>query len=123
MNASLRAQQAYAPNLAPTRSMRRVEYDVIARITFRLKKAIEEGTFAELVEAVHENRNLWQVLAIDVADEDNQLPKDLRARLFYLAEFTEAQSSKVIRREDTAIPLLEVNTAILRGLKSTGLAG
>lgn len=120
MNASLRAHQAYAPTVAPTRSTRRIEYDVIARITFRLKSAIEEGKFGPLVEALHENRNLWRILAIDVADADNQLPKDLRARIFYLAEFTDAHTSKVIRREDNAVPLLEVNTAILRGLRPSG---
>lgn len=122
MNASLKAQQAYAPNSAPIRSSRGVEYDVIARITFRLKKAVEEGKFGPLVEALHENRNLWRVLAIDVASSENQLPTDLRARLFYLAEFTDQHTSKVIGREESAIPLLEINTAILRGLKPLGLA-
>lgn len=100
--------------------MRRIEYDVIARITSRLKSAIEAGKFGPLVEALHENRNLWRVLAIDVADADNELPKDLRARIFYLAEFTDAHTSKVIRRQDNAVPLLEINTAILRGLRPTG---
>jgi len=117
VNASLRAHEAYAPTVVPLKSARRIEYDVIARITYRLKAAIEKGSFAELVEALDENRNLWRILAIDVADPANELPKDLRARIFYLAEFTDAHTSKVIRRTDTAVPLLEVNTAILRGLK------
>lgn len=120
MNASARAQEAYSPALAPIRSHRRIEYDVLARITFRLKKAVEEGKFGALVEALHENRNIWRAFAIDVADPQNELPKDLRARIFYLAEFTDWHTSKVIRREDNAVPLLEVNTAILRGLKPTG---
>lgn len=123
MNAALKAQQAYAPTLAPIRSTRRIEYDVIARITFRLKTAIEKGNFGKLVEALNENRDLWRVFAIDVADSENQLPKDLRARIFYLAEFTDIHTSKVIRREDNAVPLLEINTAILRGLKNVSLQG
>lgn len=123
MNAALKAQQAYAPTLAPIRSTRRIEYDVIARVTYRLKTAIEKGSFGKLVEALSENRDLWRVLAIDVADSDNELPKDLRARIFYLAEFTDAHTSKVIRREEDAVPLLEINTAILRGLKPAGLQG
>lgn len=120
MNASLKARQAYAPTSAPIRSSRSIEYDVIARVTFRLKKAVENGDFVGLVEALHENRNLWRVLAIDVAASENQLPKDLRARIFYLAEFTNRHTSKVIRKEDNAIPLLEINTAILRGIKPMG---
>jgi flagellar protein FlaF len=120
VNASLKARHAYAPTSAPIRSARGIEYDVISRITYRLKKAIEKGDFGPLVEALHENRNLWRVLAIDVASSENQLPKDLRARLFYLAEFTDQHTSKVISREENAIPLLEINTAILRGLKPMG---
>lgn len=120
MNAYAMAQRAYAPTNSPTRSNRSVEYDVIARVTFRLKAAISKGSYPQLLEALHENRQLWRTLAIDVADADNGLPEDLRARLFYLAEFTDHHTRKVIRREEDAVPLLEVNTAILRGLRQTG---
>jgi flagellar protein FlaF len=120
MNAYAMAQRAYAPTNAPTRSTRSIEYDVIARITSRLKAAITKGSYPQLLEALHENRKLWRVLAVDVADEDNGLPDELRARLFYLAEFTDHHTRKVIRKEDNAVPLLEINTAILRGLKHTG---
>lgn len=120
MNAYAMAQRAYAPNTAPTRSDRSIEYDVIARITSRLKKAISGNSYPKLVEALHENSNLWRTLAIDVADPGNALPQSLRARLFYLAEFTDVHTKKVLRQGDSAIPLLEVNMAILRGLKPTG---
>jgi flagellar protein FlaF len=111
------AQRAYAPTSAPTRSERSVEYEVIARITSRLKSAIEKADRVKLIHALHENRELWRVLAIDIASSENLLSKDLRARIFYLAEFTDHHSSKVIRDKVSAVPLLEVNTAILRGLK------
>lgn len=117
MNTSTMAQRAYAPTSAPTRSERRIEYDVVARITFRLKSAIESGDRVKLIHALHENRELWRVLAIDISSSDNLLPEELRARIFYLAEFTTHHSRKVIRDKISAIPLLEVNTAILRGLK------
>lgn len=111
------AQRAYAPTAAPTRSERSIEYDVIARITFRLKSAIEKGDFQTLLEALHENRKLWRTLGSNVADPSNLLPEDLRARILYLSEFTDHHTSKVIRKETNAVPLLEINTAILRGLK------
>lgn len=120
MNAYAMAQRAYAPTNSATRSNRSVEYDVIARVTFRLKDAIQKGAYPQLLEALHENRKLWRTLAIDVADADNGLPDDLRARVFYLAEFTDHHTRKVIRREENAVPLLEINTAILRGLRQTG---
>ncbi len=111
------AQRAYAPTSAPIKSERSIEYEVIARITYRLKAAIEGNKFPTLVEALHENRTLWQRFAIDVADPANLLPRDLRARIFYLAEFTDHHTSKVINEKVSAAPLLEVNTAIMRGLK------
>lgn len=120
MNALDMAQRAYAPTTAPTRSNRSVEYEVIARVTHRLKKAVETGQFVKLAEALHENRKLWRALAIDVSDDDNGLPKELRARIFYLAEFTDHHTSEVLAKRATAVPLLEVNTAILRGLKPAG---
>jgi len=111
------AQRAYAPTSAPIRSERSIEYDVIARITSRLKSAIEKGDRVRLIHAMHENRELWRILAIDAANPENLLPKELRARIFYLGEFTDHHTGKVIRDKVSAVPLLEINTAILRGLK------
>lgn len=120
MNAFDMAQRAYAPTTAPTRSHRSIEYEVIARVTHRLKKAVETSDFVKLVEALHENRKLWRSLAIDVSDDGNGLPDDLRARIFYLAEFTDHHTSEVMGKRANAVPLLEVNTAVLRGLKPSG---
>lgn len=120
MNVINMAQRAYAPTAAPTRSNRSIEYDVIARITYRLKKAIEKKDLGPLLEALHENRKLWRTLALNVSQADNGLPEELRARLYYLSEFTNHHTSEVIRNKISAIPLVEVNTAILRGLKTEG---
>lgn len=117
MNAAQLAQRGYAPTAAPLKSARKVEYDVIARITSRMTAAIRAKDFVKLVHALHENRTLWRKLGQDVANPDNLLPDDLRARLIYLAEFTEHHTRRALRREVSATPLVDVNTAILRGLK------
>lgn len=123
MNAISMAQRAYAPNSASIRTLRGTEYEVVARITHRLKAAAENlpADFPSLAMALHENRSLWTVLAVDVADPNNELPQDLRARIFYLAEFTNQHTSKILANEATVAPLLEINTAILRGLKQGGV--
>lgn len=117
MNVTALAQRGYAPTAAPLKSARRAEYDVIARITSRMAASIKAKDFNGLIHAMHENRTLWRKLAIDVADPGNLLPDDLRGRLIYLSEFTEHHTRKVIARDASATPLVEVNTAILRGLK------
>ncbi|PKP85056.1 MAG: flagellar biosynthesis regulator FlhF [Alphaproteobacteria bacterium HGW-Alphaproteobacteria-2] len=100
------------------RSPRTAEYDAFARVTARLGSAAEAGPsgFARLVAALHANRRLWALVASEVADPRNALPAELRAGLFYLAEFTEVHSRRVLAREADAAALVEVNTAVMRGL-------
>ena len=119
MNSSVLAHRAYNKASAPTRTTGKLEYDVIARITHKLKSAAKQGKrgFPALAEAIHENRSLWTLLAVDVADVDNALPNELRAQIFYLSEFTHHHSTKVLAGDASVRPLLEVNTAILRGLR------
>lgn len=77
--------------------------------------------FPKLVTALSENNKLWITLAIDVADSDNKLPKELRARIFYLAEFVQQHTRKVLRKEARISPLLEINASILKGLRQGSL--
>ena len=120
MNAHSQALRAYSAASAPTRTSRNLEYEAVAQITHRLQSADKKGAegFAQLVEALYDNKKLWGIFAVDVADAANQLPKDLKARLFYLAEFTQQHTTKVLARQATVAPLLEINNSILRGLRS-----
>ncbi|WP_170533496.1 flagellar biosynthesis regulator FlaF [Ruegeria sp. SCP10] len=124
MTPQMLAHNAYAQTAAPVRTPRDTEFEAISKITRRLKAAAASKTtdFAAFVQAVHENRRLWTVLATGVSDSDNALPNELRARIFYLAEFTEHHSSQVLGNNATVEPLLEINTAVLRGLRQGGAA-
>ncbi|GAA4221913.1 flagellar biosynthesis regulator FlaF [Sagittula sp. NFXS13] len=118
MNAQTQALRAYAQNARTTQTPRGTEYELIARVTHRIKAAAEAGPmqYPKLVEALSDNQRLWTALAVDVADDRNQLPQELRARIFYLAEFVQLQTSKVLTRKGRITPLLEINAAILKGL-------
>jgi flagellar biosynthesis activator protein FlaF len=118
------ARTAYAGPGSPTRTARGLEYDLFARITHRLKQAQAglPGSFPALARALHENLALWTVLAADVAEPGNILPATLRARIYYLAEFTRSQTRRVLgggsgRMVDV---LIEVNTSVMRGLRGEG---
>ncbi|SMH42709.1 flagellar biosynthesis regulator FlaF [Maritimibacter sp. HL-12] len=121
MNALLLAKTAYATTAAPIRTPRSAEYEAFARVTHRMKSATQGGAsaFPELVAALHANRQLWTALAADVAEEGNALPPALRARVFYLAEFTALHSRKVLRGDETAEILIEINATIMRGLRGS----
>ncbi|MDV7270672.1 flagellar biosynthesis regulator FlaF [Thioclava sp. A2] len=123
MNASSLAIKAYANPEQPTRTLRGTEYELFARITHKLKRASEsrDGTaFAALAQAIYENRRMWLALASDVALPQNGLPQQLRARLFYLNEFTQVHSRKVLSGTATADALIDINTSIMRGLRTEG---
>ncbi len=119
MNALDMARTAYSSNTLPIRSQQSTEYEVFAQITRRLKDAADKGKpgFPALASALSDNRRLWTLLASDVADADNALPQALRAQIFYLAEFTLQHSSKVLDGSAGADVLVEINTAIMRGLR------
>lgn len=120
MTALFTAQRAYAQNAAPVRTPRSTEYDAFARITRRLKSASTSKSIRTLAPALHENRRLWTLLAADVAGPENGLPAELRARIFYLCQFTEEHSRKVLHGTATADALVEINLAVMRGLRQSG---
>ena len=70
-----------------------------------------------MVEALRDNQKIWDIFATEVADKDNPLPSELKARLFYLSEFTRHHTTKVLNRSDNVDALVEVNTSVLRGLR------
>jgi flagellar protein FlaF len=119
VNALLTARRAYAQSEGPVSTPRGVEYEAFARITRQLKSAASAGSVRQLAPALHDNRRLWTILASDVADPDNPLPSELRARIFYLAEFTQQHSREVLRGKASADALVEINLSVMRGLRHT----
>jgi len=113
------AQSAYATSAQSVRTPRGTEYDVIAKITAALKTNAK-ASFSRLVHALHDNRRLWTLLAADVSDDENKLPEDIRAQIFYLSEFVSQHTSKVLQQKGDVDVLVDINTAVLRGLKPKG---
>ena len=122
MNSQTMAKAAYAQDRAPIRTDRGTEYELFARVTHKMRQAAARGKpgFAALADAIHQNRSLWTLLATDVAGKDNQLPRDLKARIFYLCEFTQDYSGKVLSKGASIAPLVEINAAMMRGLRDGG---
>ncbi len=119
MNAQLKAKNAYAAANAQINTPKSYEYKIIARVTREIIEAARKGKdgFPALLEAVELNRKLWRILEQDLVSDDNHLPASTKENLVYLAEFTRQYTPKIIRREAGVQPILEVNTAILRGLR------
>ena len=118
MNAVERAKEGYGRSSAPIRSARATEYEVIAKISHKLRSAAirRDTDFPAYISALSDNARLWTTLAADVAQGTNALPKDLRARIFWLAEFTTQTTHKLMQGEGDVGILIEINASILQGL-------
>lgn len=118
MNIIDQARHAYAPKTSALRSGRSAEHHLFSEVTTRLRITADRlpSNYVAFAEAIHANRAVWTHLAAQVADDDNALSEDLRARIFYLSEFTAFHSRKVLKGEADVAPLIEINTAIMRGL-------
>lgn len=129
MDPRTRAGAAYGGVSNATKTPSQVEYQAFAKITKALSRdaaprnqdddpnADQQGAFADLAAALHENLRLWTIVLGDVSSDGNALPDQLRARLFYLAEFTRDHTRKVLKGEADAGALIEINTAVMRGLR------
>ncbi len=115
------AKNGYEDPSMMTGDTRGVEYQVFARITRLLANPNVNAPdySAKLTEALHKNLQLWTILAVDVANDNNDLPAQLRSSIFYLAEFTRQHTAKVHAREADTKVLVDINTMIMRGLRQT----
>ncbi len=122
MNAQHFARTTYGRPETPFRSPRQIEYDLFARVTGQMRRLVSGPAprHGDLVQALHDNLRLWRALASDVSRPGNGLPPDLRARLRYLGDFTVQHSRKVMRQQAEIGVLIDINTAIMRGLRGEG---
>ena len=79
-----------------------------------------DTNFAALATALDANLRLWTTLGADVAGPGNALPQALRAQLFYLYEFTAEHSRAVLEGRASVEVLVDINTAVMRGLRGEG---
>jgi flagellar protein FlaF len=115
------AQTAYSAAAAPVRTERGTEYAAFQKVTAQLNRARRpDAKMTERATALHDNRKLWTILASDLADAENALPQSLRAQLFYLAEFSLLQSRKALDDAAALDALIDINTAVMRGLTGQG---
>ena len=118
MNASDMARTAYAQPASPVQTDRGTEYAAFEQVTSGLTRAEPESSpIGQRAAALHNNRRLWTLLAADVAGAENGLPDNARAQILYLCQFTLHHSRRVLYENAPIRPLIEINTAMMRGLR------
>lgn len=103
-----------------TRSTRDIEYDAFSHAT-RLLCNAQKGAGSP-VHAAYVNSELWTVLAGDLADDENELPTQLRASLLSIAMFSIRHCRSVMAGDATVDALIDINLSIMKGLRGEAAA-
>jgi flagellar protein FlaF len=112
------ASTAYGAIIRHTESAREIEYRVFEQVTSALEATLAPDThFTQKIRATHDNRALWQILASDLAGDDNGLPDALRANLIGLAIWVTRETDRVITRGASPRDLIDINYKIMQGLR------
>lgn len=121
MDVAAQAANGYRAVRLHTDSPRRIEAQLFAEITAGLVRAQRAGKpgFQDLVVVLHSNRRLWEALLADLALDGNALPTPLKAQLIQLGHFVRHFTARVLKGEDDVQALIDVNNAILEGLRGT----
>ncbi len=109
---------AYSSYSAAASTQRGAEYETLGRITRSIRDSTRSGaSFSSLAAALHENRRLWTILALDVSNDENPLPLELKKKIFILNSFVQKHTRRVLLHEASVAILLEINVSIMKGLR------
>ena len=116
----MQAYQDFAPT-SSIKSPRDSESEIILSVTRRLKRSapLRATDYAAFVSAVHQNRRLWLLLSADVAQAGNKLPDQLKENISQISAFVVGYSRRILIDDLPMAPLIDINLAILRGLRGS----
>ena len=117
MHSNAYAAAGYQKSAQSVGAPQTIELQAFQRVNAALRTA-QKTTAApsELAKAVHMNNRLWAVLAVDLADDGNTLPDQLRAQLLGLAAFSVRHGEQVLEGKEDVQSLINVNGAVMGGL-------
>lgn len=97
---------------------RDVEYRLLAQVTADLMRVRDNPQdFQTRIKTAMWNRDIWSALRVDLAHEDNQLPKQLRASLISISIWVDKETMRVMDGNGDIDALIDVNRNIMAGLK------
>lgn len=113
-------QVGYAVVQRETVSGRALEKAILEKVTMRMKasQTDDPSGILYLMNALHQNRELWITLAIDLASPENEFPNELKASLISIAGYVERNTHSALRNRDVLASLIEINESIAAGLDS-----
>ncbi len=110
--------QAYQKAAQRSETPRDAEYRLFGQVTRALMEAaeVDPSDLQTRMQALDWNRRVWSALAADCAAPENALPHALRAQIISISIWVNRHTSEVMRKQESILPLVEVNKAIMQGL-------
>ncbi|WP_157994817.1 flagellar biosynthesis regulator FlaF [Paracoccus tegillarcae] len=102
---------------AGLRTERDSEYEAFSHVTRLLRNARSEQLGPDIVVAINKNTELWSILATDLAQPGNSLADEIKAGLISLAGFAIRHGLAVLNSGAKLDPLIDVNVAVMKGLR------
>lgn len=95
------------------------EYAALSQVTFMMQKTkiVKGHNIQDFLLSINNNLKLWTIFATDLARNENALPIELKSSLFYLFEFTQLETHRIIRGEGDIDALIDINKSIMKGLR------
>ena len=97
---------------------RAVERRLLGEVTAALLGAKDNATdIPRLIDALLWNKQVWDHFMIDLNDEGNKLPTDLKKNLIGLGIWVNRETQRVMDGDTDCGALVEINQIIMEGLK------
>lgn len=96
---------------------RDIEYRLLAQVTGAMIDAKNTKEVKPKIEAILWNSRVWSALRVDLYDEKNQLPEQLRGSLISLSLWIERETHAIMDGEGDMDALIDINRNIMAGLK------
>jgi flagellar protein FlaF len=109
---------AYGKVQKATENPRATERRLLTQVTAALIDAGKDvNNIQKLYDAILWNKRVWDTFAYELAADDNQLPKEIRAGLISLAIWVNKETTAIMDGQTDLEPLITVNKSIMEGLK------
>lgn len=115
---ALNARSVYGNVGRSIGSDRDIEIQVFQTAISRLRSlaGLDFKLTPDAAKILSDNLKLWDLLTIDLAQAENPMDKTLAAQLIGLAKFVRVHTIALYRGEGSVDVLVDINTAILKGL-------
>lgn len=113
----MRGYDAYRKATQQTADPRSLEYRLLGEVTAAMIAADKSPDDKKRkVEALLWNKKVWDNFILELAEDENQLPRDLRGALVSIGLWVTKETYRVMDTLDDCTALVEINTTIMQGL-------